>query len=326
MTRAQIADPDLVAKVAAGDTDRVRPCILCNQACQVRDARNPIVSCVAEPSSGHEWEDPDWTARTGPSTDVLVVGGGVAGMECARVASVRGHRVTLAERAERLGGALRVAANGAGRSPLAHYADWLESELAHLGVKVECGRDVTAGEVTSFDGEVVLCTGAAPGRRTYEVDAGATVLTAAEVLAGADLPDGPVAVWDPIGGPIAISVAELLRSTGREVALVTPDLIPGNELSRTGDLAPANTRLQAAGVALEKRSLLRCARAGEVELEDRFTGERRPFRVAALVDAGHRLADDRLWRETGERVARAGDAVAPRTVYEATLEGRRAAP
>jgi 2,4-dienoyl-CoA reductase (NADPH2) len=330
MTRAQIADPDLVAKVAAGDGERVRPCILCNQACQVRDARNPLVSCVVEPSSGHEWEDPDWTDRATPPTDVLVVGGGVAGMECARVAALRGHRVTVAERAGTLGGMLRVAANGAGRSPLAGYADWLEAEIGRLGVKVECGREVAADEIATFDGEVVLCTGSRPGHRTYETESAGSVVSAADVLAGgADvaLPDGPVAVWDPIGGPIGISVAALLRGTGREVALVTPDLIPGNELSRTGDLAPANTRLQSAGIALEKRSLLRrvCG-DGTIVVEDRFTGEQRRVAAAVLVDAGYRLPDDGLWRATGEHVMRAGDCVAPRTAYEATLEGRRAAP
>ena len=62
MTRAQIADPDLVAKLRASEPDRIRPCIRCNQTCQVRDARNPIVTCVGEPTSGRETEDPDWYA------------------------------------------------------------------------------------------------------------------------------------------------------------------------------------------------------------------------------------------------------------------------
>ena len=60
MTCAQIADPDLVAKIAADEVDRIRPCTRCNQTCQVRDARNPIVTCIAEPTSGRETEDPDW--------------------------------------------------------------------------------------------------------------------------------------------------------------------------------------------------------------------------------------------------------------------------
>src|SRR5690606_32936857 len=81
MTRAQLADARLVAKLAAGEADRIRPCILCNQTCQVRDARNPIVTCVADPRTGHEPTDPD-ADDPGPAphpVDALVVGGGPAG-------------------------------------------------------------------------------------------------------------------------------------------------------------------------------------------------------------------------------------------------------
>jgi 2,4-dienoyl-CoA reductase (NADPH2) len=324
MTRAQIADPDLARKLAAGEPDRIRPCILCNQTCMVRDARNPIVSCVVEPASGHEWEDEPVDGHPDESRRVLVVGGGVAGLEFARVAAARGHEVTLADASNALGGATRVAARGAGRERLAMIADWLDTECNRLGVSFELGRELTADDVSAFEGDVVLCTGSHPGRLTYEVDADAVVRTAAAVLAGASLPDGSVAVWDPIGGPIGISVAETLQAQGRDVHLVTPDLIPGNELSRSGDLAPANVRLLSTGVVLEKRSLLRRVSPDAIELEDRFTGEQRTLHVAALVDAGYRLPDDRLWRETGERLSRAGDAAAPRSIHEAILEGRRA--
>ncbi|MFN5604355.1 MAG: hypothetical protein ACK49V_07375 [Actinomycetes bacterium] len=92
MTRAQIADPDLGAKVSRDEIDSIRPCIRCNQTCQVRDARNPIVTCVGEPTSGHETSDPDWFAPTPSSKNVLVIGAGVAGLEAARVAAAGGHR------------------------------------------------------------------------------------------------------------------------------------------------------------------------------------------------------------------------------------------
>ena len=95
MTRAQIADPDLVAKVAADETDRVRPCTRCNQTCQVRDARNPIVTCIGEPTSGRETEDPDWYVPSPHPRDVVVLGAGPAGLEAARVATLRGHHVTV---------------------------------------------------------------------------------------------------------------------------------------------------------------------------------------------------------------------------------------
>jgi 2,4-dienoyl-CoA reductase (NADPH2) len=344
MTRAQLADPDLVAKAAGRMAAAVRPCILCNQTCMARDVRNPIVTCVVEPSSGHEDEDrpvpPEPASRAGRAAEdlgpgagpgeretvgVLVVGGGVAGLEAARVAALHGHRVRLVEQADRLGGILRVAARGAGRQRLAAVADWLEHEVRRLEVDVRLGRLVDAEEVADFDGEVVLCTGSRPGRRTYRVEIGAVVLDAAEVLAGALLPPGPLLVWDPIGGPIGISVAERLRADDRTVSLVTPDLIAGNELARSGDLAPANVRLQVAGVVLERRTTLSAVGAGAAHLEDRFTGAPRVVTAAAVVDAGYRLPDDRLWRATGGRLPRAGDAVAPRTAHEAILEGRRCA-
>jgi 2,4-dienoyl-CoA reductase (NADPH2) len=343
MTRAQIADPDLVAKLAAGERDRIRPCILCNQKCQVRDPRNPVVSCTVEPSAGHE-SDPGEPAADGVTgdgssapaparRDVLVVGGGPAGLECARVAAGSGHRVRLVERAGQLGGAVRTAAAGAGRHRLAVIVDWLEAECRRLGVTIETGGELRAPVVERVAAAVVLCTGSRAGEREYAVDPGAVVWTAAEVLdaarsprgADAALAPGPVVVWDPVGGPVAVSVAELLAGLGRPTTLVTPDFVVATQLWLTGDLAPANTRLLQAGVTLVKRAVVRAAGPGTVTVVDRWSATRTDLTAAVLVDAGPRLADDGLWRASGARHARAGDAVAPRTIHEAILEGRRAA-
>jgi pyruvate/2-oxoglutarate dehydrogenase complex dihydrolipoamide dehydrogenase (E3) component len=233
--------------------------------------------------------------------------------------------VTVAEASEQVGGTALVAAQGSGRGRLAALAGWLEAECVRLGVKVECGRPVDAEEATAYPGAVVLCTGSRPGRPAYQVTPKAAVTTAADALGGASLPPGRVVVWDPIGGPIGVSVAETLRDAGREVSLVTPDLIAGNELARSGDLAPANVRLQTAGVTIEKRSILRRVTKQGAVVEDRFTGVTRTIACAVVVDAGHRLPGDELWRAAGEHLARAGDAVAPRSLYEAVLEGRRRA-
>jgi 2,4-dienoyl-CoA reductase (NADPH2) len=310
MTRAQIADPDLVAKLAAGTPERIRPCIRCNQTCQVRDVRNPIVTCVGEPSSGHEAEDPDWLAPAPTRREVLVIGGGPAGLECARVAAARGYRVRLVERDNRLGGAAAVAGPGA---PL---VAWLVAESARLGVDAA----LDAGPVEPRPDEVVVqCTGSQPGWRQYDVTPDAVVLDVLDVRRGmVTLPDGPVVVYDPIGGPIGIALAE---EVGNRAVLVTQDHIAGNELARTGDLAPANVRLQQRGVRIERRTLLRAVRPGEVEVEDRFTGQRRTIAAAAVVDCGFRLPDE----PRADADLRAGDCVAPRTLHEAVLEGRRAA-
>jgi 2,4-dienoyl-CoA reductase (NADPH2) len=312
MTRAQIADPDLVAKLVAGEAESIRPCIRCNQTCQVRDARNPIVTCVGEPSSGHEWEDPDWAQPAANRQAVLVVGGGPAGLETARVAAVRGHHVRLVERGDTLGGTAAIAGPG---GPL---VAWLADECRRLGVAVETG--VTTTLETGTDEVVVQCTGSVPGLPGYAIASGAVVLDVVDVRRGdAPLPpDGPIVVYDPIGGPIAVALAEDL---GDRAILVTQDQIAGNELARTGDLAPANVRLQQRGVRIERRSLLRVVQPGEVELEDRFAGTRRTVAAAAVVDCGYRRPDE----PRPDATIRAGDCVAPRTLLEAILEGRRAA-
>ncbi|HEX9259929.1 MAG TPA: mycofactocin system FadH/OYE family oxidoreductase 1 [Acidimicrobiales bacterium] len=318
MTRAQIADPDLAAKLASPDGPAPRPCILCNQACQVRDARNPIVSCVVEPSSGHESNDPIWDVPTHHPQRILVVGGGPAGLECARVAATRGHPVRLVEQSGHLGGVAATA--GPGRS----FVQWLARECERLGVELVTGVEVTADDLPGDADVVVLATGGRRGSPPYEVAEGVEVLDVLDVLGGhAMLPrEGTIVVLDPTGGPAGVSFAE---SLGERAVLVTPDQIAGNELSRTGDLAPANVRLQRRKVRIERRTVVRAVRDGEVEVEDRFTGARRTIGAAAVVDAGFRLPQDSLHEATGGRWLRAGDCVAPRTILEAVLEGRRAA-
>jgi 2,4-dienoyl-CoA reductase (NADPH2) len=327
MTRAQIAEPALVAHLRAGTEPR--PCVLCNQACRVRDPRNPLVSCIGEPRSGHETREPSLPVIVGtaphpgvvqPSHDhearpVLVVGGGPAGLECARVAATRGRKVQLREAGPVLGGAVNDAALGHGRERLRRLTDWLAAECDRLGVDVQLDSPVTDDEIAAFPGDVVVATGS---RRREVPPYDVPVFDSRQALR-AQLPEGPVVVLDPVGGPVGVSVAEQLAGGGREVRIVTQDPVVGTMLALTGDLADCNTRLQRAGVARELKSLLRKASGGTAVLEDVWTGVQREVPCAVVVDCGHRLPDET------QGTVRVGDCVAPRTVLEAVLEGRRAA-
>ncbi|MFE3290829.1 mycofactocin system FadH/OYE family oxidoreductase 1 [Rhodococcus sp. NPDC059234] len=322
MTRAQIADPDLVASARSGRA--ARPCVLCNQACLVRDPRNPIVTCIGNPDAGHEsTEEPSPAA----AFQALVVGGGPAGLEAARVLAAGGARVTLAERSERPGGALAAAAVGPGRDRLAALPGWIEGQCRRLGVRIETGRAVTAGDVEralAAGTAVVLAAGgvAAPARWPGPSDV--SVLTAAGVLSGEPMPAGPVVVYDPVGGPVAVGLAEWLAAAGHEVTFVTPDPVAGTLLGRTGDLADANARLARAGVTRRLRTRVVGPAAGGVGVEHVHTGELETVPAAALVDCSHRLPGTSFDGVSREAV-RAGDLVAPRTVLEAVREGRAAA-
>lgn len=260
MTRAQIADPALVAAVREGRAPR--PCVLCNQACRVRDGRNPVVSCVVEPRSGHETTDPVVDGHD-PARDVLVVGGGPAGLECARVLALRGHRVEVRDRRTTWGGVAAQAAVLPGKQRFALATKWLLDECVRLGVVLTGGSEVTEADLAqaaSAGRAVVLCTGSRPAGRTFGAGDQPTtgrrtlLLDTLDVLQG-DVPPGVVVVHDPVGGHTGTALAEHLAGHGRRVALVSQDPVAGTLLSLTGDLADANSRLQRAGVRV---SCARC--------------------------------------------------------------------
>ena len=351
MTRALIAEPRLVTKLVAGR--QPRPCLLCNQRCKVRDNRNPVVSCVVEPRSGFETVDEADDGSTANPRNVLIVGAGPAGLEAAAVAAARGHRIRVVDAAQQTGGWLRSLAVLPGQTRFALLADWLTEEATEAGATIELGVRADAALVDGWDGPVIVATGGRPGPPSFEVDDDAIVLEVGqliETVAGGDdealgatgLPDeGPILVWDPIGNGIGVGAAEILAGAGRSVVFCTPDPIAGTLLALTGDLAGANVRLQQAQVLIERRQRLIRVGPTSAVTEHVFTGDHNEVTVAAVIDCGPRLPDDRLvaapdapagngpgavFPDTISRpVVLAGDAVAPRTVAEAIREGRAAA-
>lgn len=348
MTRAQIADPRLVALARAGTPERIRPCLLTNSLAAARDPRNPVVGDELEPRSGHERTDPDPDPDTvpprsaergvAPRRAVLVVGGGPAGLEAARTLALRGHPVTLHERADRLGGLLPAAAVLPGRDRLALAAPWWATELDRLGVDVRLGSEVDAATLVAARERgvaVVLATGSRSSPPV--VDADVPVLAAAELCAGvarsagvvavldsARVPrNAPVLVVDPLGDWTGPGVAELLAGAGYRVVLSTPDAVAGHQLGRCGDMAAANARLERAGVRRALFTRPGAVRGGVAELVDVHTAAVTTVPCAAVVDCGPRLPQDALPALPGCHLA--GDRVAPRTLAEAVWEGRRAA-
>src|SRR5262249_3134461 len=157
LVRALIADPEWPAKARAGAAHAIRRCTGTNQGCYGNLVQGLPVTCVTNPAVGREAILGAGTlAPAARPKRVVVVGGGPAGLEAAWVAAARGHHVTLLERADRLGGKIRLAATLPGREEIADFADWRAAECERRGVEIQLGVVADLHRVLSLAPDAVV--------------------------------------------------------------------------------------------------------------------------------------------------------------------------
>jgi len=329
MTRAIIADPNMPNKAWAGQLDDIRPCVGANQGCIGRIYMGKSVGCVHNPMISRERELADISPAHTPKT-VVVIGGGPAGMEAARVARLRGHRVILFEKNAGLGGLVRVAALAPGRAEWGKIADWLETQCAKLGVDVRTGQAASVATVLAEKPEaVIVATGSRPFRLAIPGSDYGNVLDGLDVLLDRTATGQigqRVVVIDDVHAQDGLNVAEYLLDRGHEVEIVTRLMQVGTDIDAT-TFPPLFKRVFAKGIVMTPNTAVLAIEEGALQVENVWSHH--PSRIEAVdtvvMATGYRSVDDMYKALQGHvnELYLVGDAMAPRRLPNAMLEATR---
>ncbi|HSR10667.1 MAG TPA: FAD-dependent oxidoreductase, partial [Thermodesulfobacteriota bacterium] len=315
--RQFIADPDFARKLDRGARDEVRPCIRCNEMCMGRITVG--VRCTVNPEVGYEGEK--LQAASKPKR-VVVIGGGPAGMEAARVAAIRGHNVTLYEKNRQLGGHLVEASVPKFKEDIGNYRDWLVRQMGKVGVKVVLGTEISPAALAEDNPDaVVVATGSTAFRPNIAGIEKGNAVSAIDVLLGkADAGSRPIVAG---GGAVGCEVALYLARQGKQVTLVEmlPQIaadVPPLRNALVAQLAEAAVKIQTntkIAAVTDKGVTAISADKNIVEI----TGDK-------VILALGLVPDDRLYKAVHEKVSEVyvvGDSVEARRMGEAIHEGYR---
>lgn len=221
MTRAQIADPHMVRKMIERRENDIRPCVGANY-CISRIYAGGEALCIQNPATGREMTMPHIVPKADVQKSVVVVGGGPAGLEAARVCAERGHKVTLIEAEPQTGGQINIAAKVKWRQDLQTISQWLEDQCRKLGVDIWLGymADVTMIERFAPD-IVVIATGGYPN--IGEIEGDENVYSSWDILGGRVEIGDRVLMFDDQGADSGISCADYLSQAKKNLEVVTPE-------------------------------------------------------------------------------------------------------
>lgn len=342
MVRATIADPHLVQKELQGRAMEVRPCIACNQGC-IGGLFSGRMSCTVNPTVGYESTLGEHLIRkVEPAKAVLVVGGGPAGMEAARVCALAGHAVTLVEASSDLGGQVYLASKLPKNHGIADFTQWQERELYRLGVNVIMSTYLEAHEVLVRQPQaVIIATGSLAGGTDtlvqaaapvlqVQIDPGAKVIAAQDLVAGwVQLSGTSAVVFDDIGHYEAMGCCELLLEKGLSVTYITRHAMFGAEMEKTGRAQSALRRCYAMGqLRVITNAVVLAIHENSVDVRpiEGLAVEQVPADNTVLVT--YREPLNELWEALDgviPQVFLVGDALSPRDLVSAVREGHFAA-
>jgi NADPH-dependent 2,4-dienoyl-CoA reductase/sulfur reductase-like enzyme len=330
MVRALICDPELPNKALEGRSDDIRHCVADNQGCIARMGLGFSLGCIQNPAVGQEKLLGTGTFKgCDKSKNVVVVGAGPAGLEVARTAALRKHRVIVFEKNEEVGGQNSIAGKVAGRQELTGVTRWLIGQVNKLDIDLRLGTEATREIVLRQNPDaVVVATGSVPIQTPFpgEYEAPQVVTTwqilNEEIEAGAN-----VLLIDMDGHHQATGTAELLADCGKTVHIITPTLFIGAGLGPLQDLYLARKRLAAKGVTFTPDIAVLEIQGTLVKGLNVYSNEMMEFDGydTVVLAAGNQVCDKLYFALKGHvrELYRIGDCVAPRKTDMAIVEGHR---
>jgi 2,4-dienoyl-CoA reductase-like NADH-dependent reductase (Old Yellow Enzyme family)/thioredoxin reductase len=333
LVRGQIADPEFGNKAREGKVEDIRLCIACNQGCWDSDWGIGVINCTQNPAACKESSE---YAAVQPATvkkKVLVIGGGPGGMEAARVAAMRGHKVTLYEKEQQLGGQINTLTNAPGREEFSNVTRYFSAQLPKLGVKVKLGVEATPETVLQAKADVViLATGSKPNIDHIPGSNQANVVTPSQVLNGEVQVGERVVVFDNTGLQEAPTVADFLAEKGKKIELITSYVTIGAHwglgASGVGSHIPIIwARLKKNGVNITTFTTVKKISGKTVTVADVWSGQESTLEnIDTLVMAtGYRSNRSLYYSLKGKvpELYEMGDCASPRRALDAIHEAYR---
>ena len=333
MCRALICDPFLPKKAQEGRMEDIRYCIACNQGCIGRIGMNKTLGCVQNPAVGREKEWGEGVLeKASVKKRVTIVGGGPAGMWAAKMAGRRGHKVTIMDRNEDLGGQVVTAMKGTGRDEFGVIIRNEKSQIDKAGVNVKLGAEATVESLLADKPDVVIvATGSVPKKYPVGGSDGPAIFNVVQVLNGEAELGQNVCLIDYDGHQRATATAEFLANQGKKVDMITSSLFICAELGPTQDLYSSRQRLLQKGVTftpdiavMEVGGEAGAKTVKGFNVYSNVWNEWGPY--DSLVLAMGQQVDDDLYMSLKGKVPelyRIGDCVAPRKVDMAIWEGHK---